>query len=351
MHGGDIYRNHVRLDFSVNINPLGIPEEIAEAMHQGIDRAGVYPDMHYDELRHRLAAQFAWKENRILCGNGASELIMAICRWRKPKSALLLAPGFSGYERALAATKCKIKYYELQPGSNFAVTEELLQIVSKKRPDLLFLSNPSNPTGVAVEKGFMRKLALLCERTHTTLVIDECFVELTKEPTKWSLAGHMDLFKELLILRAFTKSFAMPGLRLGYLLCGDEVDVEGIALQLPEWNVSVPAQFAGVEALGMSRFLKKSARYIASEREFLSQELEKLGAIVFPSQANYILFQWKDEYLYERLLERGILIRDCSDYNGLSSCYYRVAVKRHEQNLELLSALRMDDLTYFVKKN
>jgi histidinol-phosphate/aromatic aminotransferase/cobyric acid decarboxylase-like protein len=183
-------------------------------------------------------------------------------------------------------------------------------------------------------------LARQCERTRTNLVLDECFRELTEKPKDSSMASELLDFSSLLILRAFTKSFSVPGIRLGYLLCGDKAVAEGIAAQLPEWNVSVVAEKVGIAALSEEAWLMKAREVIMREREFLTTGLGNLGAKVFPSDANFLLFSWKDDALYEKLLEKGILIRDCRDFEGLSTGYYRVAVRTHEENEALLRVMR-----------
>lgn len=344
MHGGDIYRNQVTLDFSVNVNPLGMPERVKLALLQGVSDAGNYPDPVCEDLRREIALHFGLAPENVLCGNGASELILALCRWKRPKKALLLAPGFSGYQKALHVTACTIWHFMLQEEESFGLTRDrftrLCDEIREKKPDLFFLANPSNPAGCLLEKEWLLELAQCCGQTGTVLVLDECFLELTPKPEDFSMSDMLRKYPHLLILRAFTKSFAIPGIRLGYLLCGDKRTAEAIAGQLPEWNVSVPAQLAGRAALKEKEYLQKSREVIAGERAFLEAELKKLGARVYSSRANFILFWRGGENLYERFLERGILIRDCRDYEGLSAGYYRIAVRTHEENIRLLEVMR-----------
>ncbi|MBR6477970.1 MAG: aminotransferase class I/II-fold pyridoxal phosphate-dependent enzyme, partial [Lachnospiraceae bacterium] len=151
---------------------------------------------------------------------------------------------------------------------------------------------------------------------------------------------HLKDLPGVLVLRAFTKSFAIPGIRLGYLLCGDEGIAKKILLQLPEWNVSLPAQMAGIAAMEQDGHLEASRIFIKSQRDFLEKGLQKLGAKVFPSDANFLMFRWEDEKLYEKLVGQGILIRQCSDFQGLGPNYYRIAVKNRMENEELLRRLR-----------
>ena len=349
MHGGDIYRNPVTLDFSVNVNPLGVPEQVKRALTEGIRQISAYPDPICEELRKRIAKHFGRMPEEVLCGNGASELLTAICRWKKWENALLMAPGFSGYEKALRASGCEIIYFLLREDEGFGLPEErfeqLCKMIADEKIQLMFLANPSNPVGRLIPKRMLRELAKLCERTKTTIVLDECFLELTDEPQKYSMTDILEQYPGIIVLRAFTKSFAMPGVRLGYLLCTNKESVTGIAAQLPEWNVSLPAQLAGEAAMAVweeNDYLLESRKVILLERDFLMSELKKRGACVYPSSANFILFRWKDALLSEQLLKRGILIRDCRDYEGLEPGCYRIAVRSHEENCELLK--NMSDL-------
>lgn len=313
-------------------------------MAEALSGICAYPDPECEQLREKLAEHFGWEKRQILCGNGASELIQAICRWRNFSSALLLAPGFSGYERALRSVGSEISYYFLDRSREFRLSwqsvEELLYKLRTERPELLFLANPSNPVGAVLTKDVLIMIAEACQETGTIFVLDECFMELTEDPSKATMTGELGNFPMLMILRAFTKSFAIPGIRLGYLLCGEGILAKGLEDQLTEWNVSLPAQYAGIAAMDQEEYLQKSRELIRKEREFLSRELENLGARTFPSEANFILFRWRNGKLYEQLLQQGILIRDCRDYVGLSEEYCRVAVKGHPENLELLRAIR-----------
>ena len=351
MHGGDIYRNKVHTDFSVNTNPLGIPEQVRERLAEAIQQVQAYPDERCEALRERLAEHYGLQQENILCGNGASELLLAISRWKRPRKALLLAPGFSGYRRALRAGDCKITHFYLRKDEEFALSgERAKELAEKLRSgsfDLFILTNPSNPTGKLTDLEMVRVLAKACEEAGTVMVVDECFMELTMEPESYSMTKAFLEYSNVLVLRAFTKTFAIPGIRLGYLLCKDEAVAKQISLQLSEWNVSLPAQAAGVAALEQEGYLEASRIFIKTQRVFLEKGLQRLGAKIFQSNANFLLFQWKDEELYEKLLSQGFLIRDCRDYEGLGKGYYRIAVKNRMENEMLLQVL---DIIYGSQK-
>ena len=190
-----------------------------------------------------------------------------------------------------------------------------------------------------MEKAVLTEVIKACEKAGTILVVDECFLPLTGKEKECSLAYNIVSHKSLIVLRAFTKSFAIPGVRLGYALCSRKSIADTIKSHLPEWNLSIFAQMAGVECLKHLEYIDEAVELIEKEREFLSDGLKDLRLKVFNSDANYILFKSENKTLKENLLLYNILIRDCSDYAGLEKGYYRIAVKQHNENEGLLSAL------------
>ena len=341
MHGGDIYRNSIRYDFSVNINPSGIPSEVQWVLTEATLHANKYPDILHQRLVMDTADVFGIPENVIVYGNGASEIIMAICHAIDPEKALFIAPTFSGYETCVkgASPYCEISHYYLLEENDFEIHHDILERIQVEKPDVMFLTNPNNPNGRLIQKDILEEIISACEYEGTTLVVDECFLPLTGKEKELSLAYDITNYKSLIVLRAFTKTFAIPGVRIGYGLCSNEKLADALKSHLPEWNLSIFAQMAGAECLKHRDYLATSVRLIEDERTYLINGLNKLNLKVYTTDANYILFKSKDMDLNKRLLQYGILIRDCSDYNGLEKGFYRIAVKAHQDNEILLKAL------------
>lgn len=334
IHGGDIYSNKIDLDFSVNINPFGIPDGVKKAMHEAIDSCDRYPDIFGSELRNSIAKHlsneaFTLTPENILLGNGASELFMAVVHAIKPRRSVLMAPSFYGYEYALSAVDCDISYCNAEFDNM-----DLLKMLGADI-DIVFLANPNNPTGSLHKINEIIDLLKLCKAYGIYVVIDECFIDFCEEPD--SVIDLIYKYDNMIVVRAFTKIFAIPGVRLGYIAAGSDVLIDSIKRQLPEWNVSVIAQQAGMACLKETDYVKKTASYVSKQRQFLTKGLQQLGFKVIESRANFILF-YSDVPLYGLLLDRGILIRDCSNYRGLTQGYYRIAVKTQEQNEVLLKA-------------
>lgn len=342
MHGGNIYGNEIEYDFSVNLNPLGPPDAVREALAEALNHVEEYPDPEYRELRRALANYWRLAEEQLVLGNGASELIPGIIRALVPKTCMVTAPCYSGYETALkaAAPSCRIHRIFLREEDDFTLPENICREIAHVKPDLLILTNPNNPNGKRISANRLREIAGACRGAGTVLLIDECFLALSGGDVD-SLIHRIgeEGMPPTVVLRAFTKTFAIPGVRLGYAVCSGSLATR-IQRELPEWNLSVFAQYAGLAALEPSGYIAASVEMIAQEREYLTAELKKLGLRVFPSDANYILFQSRDRELHRKLLDKGILIRDCRDYHGLTGGFYRAAVRTRRENTALLRCLR-----------
>ncbi len=334
-----MYSHPVSLDFSANINPLGTPEGVERAVIASLPLLFQYPDPYCRELVAAIARHEGVGEDTILCGNGAAELIFALCSAQKPNRALLPVPSFSEYRSALSAGECRVEYYPLRQEDDFALTEAFLPVLEAFDGQLLMLCNPNNPTGQVIPPALLRKIAALCREKEIFLFVDECFLDLTQGGGGLSLKGLLGEFPDLLLLKAFTKSYGMAGLRLGYCLCGNPAVLHRMGLCTQAWNVSTPAQLAGVAALQEGEFLRRAKEIIQKERPRMARALESLGLRVIPSQVNYLLFRGP-RALGEGLLARGIQIRDCSNYPGLEPGWYRTAVKLPRQNQLLLDAIK-----------
>ena len=337
-HGGDRYGRPVALDFSANTNPLGTPEAVRRAVAESAACLDRYPDPYCRALVGALADYEQVPEKYLLCGCGAAELIFSYCAALRPRRALELAPTFSEYAAALTAAGCGVERHTLSRCTDFRLTEAVLPVLRQAAWDVVFLCNPNNPTGQLVEPGLLAEICRICREKEIRMFVDECFLDLADPGRSASLKPLLAEQPGLFLLKAFTKSYGMAGLRLGYCLSADGALLRAMGRTVQPWNVSLPAQAAGVAALGESAFLARTRRVIRAERAFLRAGLEQLGLYVCPSQANYLLF-YSPLPLQDALLERGILVRDCSNYRGLDAGWYRIAVRRHEENQTLLSAL------------
>jgi len=331
-HGGDIYTNKgVTLDFSVNTNPFGMPECVREALIARADEFARYPDPNNRALCEAIAKYEGVPVEFILCGNGAADLIYRLCYAVMPLAALVLAPTFSEYERALS---CGITRYFLKPENQFAVLDDILDYITSD-VEIIFLCHPNNPTGRLFPREILKDVVYFAARRGITVVVDECFIDFTGGA---SAKDFLNDAQNLVILKAFTKMYACAGLRLGYIITPDVKLTDTLTKEAQPWSVSVPASIAGIAALSCADWVTKTRELIISERSYLSGELKKLGFTVFDGDANFILLK-SERPLYEPLLEKGILIRPCGNFAGLDSSYYRLAVKTREENIRLVRAM------------
>ena len=336
-HGGDVYDGEIQLDFSANTNPYGTPRGVLDAMSAVLTRVHQYPDPYCRELVKAISEFEGVPKDWILCGSGAAELIYSYCEALRPETAMELAPTFSEYALALERVGCRVERYSLKKENHFSLTEEFLPVLARIRPDVLFLCNPNNPTGQVIGLPLLEKILNLCHQQGTALFVDECFLDLSDDGV--SLKARLGEHPKLFLLKAFTKSYGMAGVRLGYCLCSDPALLEKMSHTVPPWNVSTLAQAAGIAALQERAFLQKTRALIPVERQWLKGQLEALGFWVCPSRANYLLFQGRPD-LREQLRKQGIAIRGCGNYHGLEQGWYRIAVRLHEENERLIQAMK-----------
>ncbi|MBS6196245.1 MAG: threonine-phosphate decarboxylase [Clostridiales bacterium] len=338
VHGGDIYRYPGVLDFSANINPLGTPQSVIQAAADSMASISHYPDACQEKLKGALAEYEQVPEEWLICGNGAAELIFALVQAIRPKKALIPAPTFAEYEQALRGVECEIQYEMLKDEDGFRMGKGILEKISENL-DMMFLCNPNNPTGILLDAELLENILRRCQEKQVWLVVDECFLDFVPKPECHTLKGRLAECDRVFLLKAFTKRYAMAGLRLGYGITANSWLLEAMENRLQPWNVSIPAQEAGVAALGEQRYVERARQIIETEKIFLKGELKKLGCQVYDSQANYIFFKGEPD-LCQRLIKEQVMIRDCSNYPGLTQGYFRIAVRTHEENLKLLEALR-----------
>lgn len=340
IHGGDVYRHPGVLDFSANMNPLGTPESVIRAAQEAITKICNYPDVRQEKLKAALSEYEQVPKEKLICGNGAAELIFMLAQSLKPRKALVLAPTFAEYELALQSVGCQVSHVMLSEESGFAL-ENARQVCDEagEDTDLICLCNPNNPTGRLVEREILLEILSFAKRQGITVLLDECFNDFIEEPVAFTLKPYLEMYPNLFLLKAFTKRYSMAGIRLGYGMSWDQQLLEHMRRCVQPWNLSIPAQDAGTVALKEEAFVEAARKLVTEERRFMKREMRALGYQVYDSRANYIFFRGP-AHLVEHCLKRQVLIRDCSNYVGLEEGFYRVAVRRHEENEKLIEALR-----------
>jgi threonine-phosphate decarboxylase len=342
-HGGNIYEIGLRkrssiLDFSANINPLGIPAEIERLLSRQLKKLVHYPDPAAHQVIAKLARYWRIKEENILVGNGSTELIYLILGAFRPATITLPVPSFTEYERAALISKCQVRFLRLIEEKDFHFNPHCV-----KKSDMLFLCNPNNPTGNLMISSRLDLGAILAKK----IVVDEAFMDFVREENRHTLIPQAAKSRKLIVLRTLTKLFALPGLRIGYLVAHRDTIRTLKKYQMP-WSVNVLAQAAAERALTEDAFRKRSKQLIEKEREFLYERLSQIKRLKpYPSAANFILVKINQRHLTsamlkEQLLKKGILIRDCGNFRGLNKKFVRITVRTHQQNLRLVQAFKRE---------
>ena len=347
IHGGNIYEAAKRfgideediIDFSSNVNPLGPPSAAKRAVKRSITFLDRYPDPEMNGLRKAVARYFGIKPGQVICGNGSNGLIRLIPRVFRPKKVLIPVPTFMEYAAAAEDAGGKVVTFPLKEREGFRV-DPLEMAFALKGMDMAFLCNPNNPTGLLISKVEMHEIMQYALQQGVRLVVDEAFMDFSGSD---SIVKEAVQSSHLICLRAFTKFFGMPGLRIGYAV-SDETTAADLRNGQEPWAVSIPAEQAAIAALNEWRYIKKTRRLIEKERERLLSAFRILpGVEPFPCSANFILIKltsidaWQ---LTEKLGQRGLLVRDCSSFPGLSNRFVRIAVRTRRENNRLVQMLR-----------
>ena len=329
------------IDFSSNINPYGPPDSVMDAARRAVEGISEYPEQQAESFVVAAANALGVDPENIVASNGSIELIYLIPQVWDVKHALLLVPSFTEYERALKKTGAVIAYEKALDGATaLARLEE-----ASREADMAIIGNPNNPCGYAIERGDLLKL--IDERPGCLWVIDEAFIDFVEAPERATLANDAIARENVVVLRSLTKMYSIAGLRLGYMIASSGL-TRKVRVEKHPWSVNNIALEAGIAALGERDFAASSAASLAAEAHRLYLEISGIAGLkAYEPSANYMLVEIEDgarpmtsAKLQVEMLRRGIAIRDCGSYTGLDERYFRVAVKRPQDNDRLLTALR-----------
>ena len=349
LHGGNVHKIFREknleeiLDYSSNINPFGVPESFKKSVIENFDLITRYPDPDYFKLKDKFASFNGVELENILVGNGATELIFLYMKALNPKKTLVVSPTFAEYERAVKVSGGEIEYFQLLEEDEFELDLLRLEERLKGKYDLLVICNPNNPTGKRISSSKLASILEHCNKYGTHLFLDEAFIEFTEGGHKNSIIKETVDKKNLFVLRALTKFFAIPGLRLGYGICYNREIRENIELEREPWTVNGFAELAGLVVLDDCEYIKNSEEWIRREKLYMYRTLEKLpGVKTYKTETNFILvklLKGDSKSLGKVFLERGILVRDASNFKYLDSSFIRLAIKDRENNKRVIETL------------
>ena len=380
-HGGNIYKifreKNIKeiLDYSSNINPYGIPESLKKRITENLEILERYPDPDYIELRQKLAHLNNVNMSDIILGNGATEIIFLFMKVINPKKILIVSPTFGEYERAVKATervedssilgnsnkkkydeksfgkqKIEIEYFELKENDDFKLNIHNLKNELEKKYDLLIMCNPNNPTGKFLKLDETEEILKECNKYNTKLFIDEAFIDFLKDGIKESIINTKEDKQNLFVTRAFTKFFAMPGLRLGYGIYFDKKLEKRISEKKEPWSVNNIAEMAGLTVLDDTKYIEETLKWIAEEKTYVYEKLNEINGIKpYKTEVNFITVKIENNFILKglnvkilrgKMIEKGILIRDASNFNFLDERFFRLAIKDRKNNDRVIETLK-----------
>ena len=346
VHGGNIYDagppKDGWLDFSANINPLGLSAKVQAVLQQQLGEVVHYPDPQGRRLKRSLSDAYHVPADHLVLGNGAAELFYVFFHTFRPSRVLIPVPSFSEYERAALAAGLQVDYFPLQPQCDFIL--DLPRLLAKlPQTDCVILGNPNNPTGNLLPRGVIEAIAAEAARHEVWVLIDESFIDFRQDAELYTAYDLLEKYERICFFHSLTKFYAIPGLRLGFGILRPQ-QAALLDLHKDPWNVNLLAQLAGIAAVQDNVYQQKTYQLLARETAFLFQGLMRFSGIrIFPSTVNFILMDFADrglsaENIAAKMKEKGILIRDCSNYPGLGNTFVRIAIRSREENEKILQA-------------
>lgn len=367
IHGGNIFQfaNEQRIepyevvDFSANINPLGPSQRGLDALNAQLRYISHYPDATNDDVLNAIADTYGMDKHQIIVGNGAAELLYAICRLPGYTGAFVPAPGFSEYKEALEASKIPVRdiFYRPREDDNgkpyfevpyLALETFAAELKGQDGRIIVFLGNPNNPDGTLLDKDHIRTVASMLKDANSLLVIDESFIDFVGndplQDNEHSIRSLVNEFDNIIVVHSFTKFYAVPGLRIGAAFTNETL-ITQLQQYIPSWSVNTLAQAYTKAALNDVDYIKRTKQELNEERAFMYNALDTIeGITVYPPSANFMLFQVNQEgisanYINEELKKYNMIVRNCDSYVGLTNHWVRIAIKDHDTNIKLVDKL------------
>ena len=367
IHGGNIFQfaheqriePYEVVDFSANINPLGPSQRGLDALNAQLRYISHYPDATNDDVLNAIADTYEMDKHQIIVGNGAAELLYAICRLPGYTGAFVPAPGFSEYKEALEASKIPVRDIFYRPWEDdngkpyfevpyLALETFAAELKGQDGRIIVFLGNPNNPDGTLLDKDHIRTLASMLKDANSLLVIDESFIDFVGndplQDNEHSMRSLVNEFDNIIVVHSFTKFYAVPGLRIGAAFTNKTL-ITQLQQYIPSWSVNTLAQAYTKAALNDVDYIKRTKQELNEERAFMYNALDAIeGITVYPPSANFILFQVNQEgitanYINEELKKYNMIVRNCDSYVGLTNHWVRIAIKDHDTNIKLVDKL------------
>lgn len=334
------------VQFGANVNPLGLSDNIKQALAENLDIISSYPDRNYTSLRQTISRYCKCRFENVVVGNGSTELISLLIHQRSAKKALVLGPTYSEYERELSLTGGSLSYYNLKESDNFILdTREFIDSIPDGT-DLVIICNPNNPTSSAITQTELEKIVKFCKTKKTFVMIDETYVEFVPDLEQITAIPLTKRYDNLMVIRGVSKFFAAPGLRFGYGVTSNHEFLSTLVTHQNPWSLNSIGAFAGELMLQDKEFIAKTRNLISSERSRICRQLENLDSFkIYRPCANFILLRILKEgvtsfQVFETAIKEKMMIRDCSSFQSLDGEFVRFCIMKPEDNERLMQVLK-----------
>lgn len=352
-HGSDLekiekiygIRKEDIVSFSANVNPLGVSPRLRSTLSSHIDAITTYPDREYTSLRECIAAYAGTEADRVIVGNGSTELISLFIQIEKPKKAMIIGPTYSEYEREISLGGGTTLYYPLREKDDFLLNTDDFTAHLNESIDLLVLCNPNNPTSTCIDRVSMRHILDVCKQHDIFVMVDETYVEFADNMEELTAVPLTNYYNNIIILRGTSKFFAAPGLRLGYAVTGNNDLIKAINTRKNPWTINSLAVIAGELMFTDKEYMMKTRELITSERNRIySIFKEHPDFKVYKPSGNFMLVRLlrKDitsSDMFDAAIRQGMMIRDCSTFPFLDNRYIRFCFMEPKMNDKLIDCL------------
>lgn len=330
-------------DFSSNINPLGPSKKALDELKNNLNLLSSYPDVDYVDLKKSISTYADCKSENIVLGLGSTEILKDAINFFAPKISMILSPCYSEYERELKKISSKIIEYNLEEKNNFKINlDEIIKIINEKKVEFLIFANPNNPTGTILKSQEIEKIL---NETDTKILVDETYVEFT-DMKVYSSSKLIDFYENLFVVRGTSKFFALPGIRLGYGLSSNDKLLKFFKEKEILWQINSVAEICGKVMFSDKEYIEKVYNFIKTRREYFYEEVSKIKNLkVYESYGNFILVKilrgLNSKNLREKLMKKGLVIRDCQTFRNLDDSYFRFCLLDDDANKKLLENLKL----------
>lgn len=324
------------LDFSENCNPAGPPRAIIDLWPNLMTRLHAYPDPAGEPFLSKVAEYHRVPKASVFAGNGAAEILSLIAERYRGKQAIVVHPTFSEYEATLQAKGVEIERVIASESDDFRLPVEAI-LARLPEVSVVYICTPNNPTGIMPKREDLLAVIRKAKEVECEVVLDEAFIDFIDESR--SFIQELKDFPHVIVVRSMTKMYAIPGIRLGYVVAHRDV-IAGLKSAAPHWNVNGMAAVIGAVCLGEEAYREAAIRHAQVEREKMTVFLKEYGCTVTKSEANFLSFKPHDAgKLYKHMLAKGIVLRHSENFRGMDGRWLRIGMKSGEEMEELRKEL------------